>query len=279
MALSYLWMSVIVLAAVLAAAATPVPPPSPWRTLAPGLEVAELAAPHASAVGDSRITVVRIDPDRYEIDLLSAKLLDTPQPLTAKQWVLRHGVLGAINASMYATDHRTSVAYMRSGTALNNGRWSRDNAVFVAGPKEPGLPPVQILDRACGWDVDAQAARYRIAIQNIRMLDCAGKNTWAAQPRKWSTAAVGLDAAGRVLFIHCRSPYATRDFIEALRALPLDLRRLMYVEGGPEASLYVAAGGQEVARMGSFETGFHEADDNAVFWPIPNVIAFRPIAR
>jgi hypothetical protein len=260
----------VALGVLLAAAA----PPSPWRTAAPGLEIAELEAPRPSSAGDSRITVVRIDPAFYSFELLSAKLLDLPATLTAKQWAERYGAAGVINASMYQTDHRTSVSFMKNGAGTNNGRWSKDNAVFVAAPIDPSLPPVQILDRTCEKAGDI-AARYRIVVQNIRMLDCAGRNTWTAQPRKWSTAAVGIDGAGRVLFIHCRSPYATRDFIDMLRRLPLGLRRLMYVEGGPEASLYVAAGQERLALVGSFETGFREADDNAEFWPIPNVLAFK----
>jgi hypothetical protein len=109
------------------------------------------------------------------------------------------------------------------------------------------------------------------------MLDCAGRNTWAQQDRRWSTAAVGTDDAGRVLFIHARSAWSTHDFIDVLKALPLGLKRLMYVEGGPEASLYLKVGGTVlVAEMGSFETGFREDDDNRVFWPLPNVIAIAP---
>ncbi len=196
--------------------------------------------------------------------------------MTAKQWTERYGVTGVINASMYREDHRTSLAFMRSGSGVNNGKWTKDNAVFAAGPRDEGLPPVQILDRKC-QNVDGIVDRYEIVVQNIRMLDCSRRNTWARQPRKWSTAAVGTDGQGRVLFIHCRSPYTTRDFIEILRGLPLDLRRLMYVEGGPEASLYVKVeGGEPVSRVGSFETGFLEKDDNTSFWPIPNVIAFAP---
>ena len=48
----------------------------------------------------------------------------------------------------------------------------------------------------------------------------------------------------------------------------------MYVEGGPEASLYVKVGGEVVSEVGSFETGFFESDANQVFWPLPNVIGF-----
>jgi phosphodiester glycosidase len=247
-----------------------------WQLVAPGLEVGRFPSPRPAAVGDSVVTVVRVDPRHHELRLLSAKLLDLPRNPTAEEWVREHGVVAAINASMYQTDHRTSVAYLRDGPRVNNGRWSRDQAVFAAGPLDPSLPAVQILDRQC-QDADALAARYRVLAQNIRMLDCQGRNTWARQERRWSTACVGTDGAGRVLLIHARSAWSTHDFIEVLRALPLDLKRLMYVEGGPEASLYLAVGGKVlVEEMGSFETGFREDDGNRRFWPLPNVIGVAP---
>jgi hypothetical protein len=249
---------------------------SGWQEAAPGLEVGRFRAPQASAVGDSMVTVVRADPGRYDLRLLSAKLLKLERNPTADEWTRDHGALAVINASMFQTDHRTSVGYMRDGEKVNNGRWNKDNAVFAAGPKDPSLPAVQILDRQC-QDAKALAERYRVVVQNIRMLDCAGGNTWARQDKRWSTAAVGTDDAGRVLFIHARSPFSTHDFIDVLKALPLGLKRLMYVEGGPEASLYLKVGSQVlVAEMGSFETGFREDDDNRLFWPLPNVIAIAP---
>lgn len=245
-----------------------------WDTLAPGLEVGRFAASIKAAVGDSSVTVVRVDPARFEFRLLSAKLLGLGDGLTAPQWVERHGVLGVINASMFQADHLTSVGHMRDGGRINNRRWSKDNAVFAAGPLAPGLPPARILDRACDeWE--PLSRQYRVLVQNIRMLDCAGGNTWAQQPRKWSTACVGADGEGRVLLVHARSAYSTHDLVDVLRALPLGLRRLMYVEGGPEASLYVKLGGRvAVSEVGSFETGFFEHDENRDFWPLPNVIAF-----
>ena len=104
------------------------------------------------------------------------------------------------------------------------------------------------------------------------MISCKGRNVWAQQPKRWSTAAIGVDAGGNVLFIHVRSPFSTHDLIEILLALPLDLKRAMYAEGGPEAQLYVAAGGREEEFSGSYETGFNEDDDNQISWPVPNVI-------
>jgi hypothetical protein len=252
--------------------------PVPWQSPVPGLDVAELVLPRPSPVGDSKLVVARFDPALFEVRLLSSKLLGLDQNPTAREWVEAHGLVAAVNASMYRDDHRTSVAYMRDGDRVNNGRWSKDNAVLAAGPREAGLAPIRILDRTCE-DVPALAARYRIVVQNIRMLDCAGRNTWAKQNRRWSTACVGTDGTGRVLLIHCRSPYPTHDLVEMLRSLPLDLKRLMYVEGGPEASLYVKVAGRVVvSRVGSYETGFLEHDENREFWPIPNVIGLLPRA-
>jgi len=56
---------------------------------------------------------------------------------------------------------------------------------------------------------------------------------------------------------------------------PLGITRAMYLEGGPEASLFVQAGDETVERMGSYETGFNENDDNQVFWELPNIIGIR----
>ena len=89
---------------------------------------------------------------------------------------------------------------------------------------------------------------------------------------------MGLDGAGRLLLMHARSPYPVRSFIDQLLAMPIDVRRAMYMEGGPEASLYVHAGDVERERIGSYETGFFESDSNDHAWPIPNVLGIHPCA-
>jgi hypothetical protein len=253
-------------------ASTEPPSAGAWRTVAPGVEVARLPA----TPGGPHVTVVRVDPRRNAFRLLSASLEKLDPPPTAPEWVERSGVLGVINAGMFQDDHRTPVAYARSAASAVNGRWNKDNAVFVAEPGDPARPPARILDRTCD-DVPKEEPGYGLALQNIRMLDCQGRNVWAQQPRKWSTACVGADADGRILLVHVRAPYSTHDLIDVLRALPLGLTRLMYVEGGPEASLYLKVGGETiVSEMGSFETGFFESDDNRRFWPLPNMLAFGP---
>jgi hypothetical protein len=82
----------------------------------------------------------------------------------------------------------------------------------------------------------------------------------------------GIDKLGNALLIFTRSPYTIRQFSEILLTLPLQIKNVMYLEGGPEASLYLDTNGKKMERMGSYETGFWENDTNQQFWPLPNVI-------
>jgi hypothetical protein len=251
----------------------------PWLVYRPGLAVGVFDLPTPSIVGDSQAWVVRVDPAHFDFQLVARGALGETTH-TAPEWVTSRGLVGAINASMYREDFRTSVFYMRDGAYVNNGAWSdAAGAVFAANPRDPSLPGTQLIDRNCD-DLAAIDAGYATVVQNYRMLTCAGAPAWSDRPQIYSIAAVGMDGAGRILLIHCRSPYSVHDLTVMLTGLPLDLERLMYVEGGPEASLYVELDGEPiVSRVGSYETGFWEADDNHVFWPVPNVIGFAPTRR
>lgn len=246
-------------------------PPSPWETLAPGVELAEFDAHLKSSVGDSRVTVVRVDVAVRPVRLLSAALEGhAPEP-TAEQWASLHGLLAVTNAGMFHPGGGPVGQARTEGRELNPTRREDYRTFLVLHPKEKGLPPARLLDGACD-DVESLLPRYGTVLQSIRMVDCRGRNTWQPQPRQWSTAALGIDSRGRLLLLHARSPYRTHDFIEVVRRLPLKLTRMMYLEGGPEASLHVAAPGRTVRRVGSYETGFNENDLNTRYWALPNVL-------
>jgi uncharacterized protein YigE (DUF2233 family) len=279
-------VALLLIAAAAATSAAQKPPSSPstpaaaesdpWQRLEPGLELGVFRSPRPSTAGDSRVRALRIDPARFSFHLLNASAPGAAGTRTARQWCRERGMTAAINASMYQGDHRTSVSLMRTRGHVNNPRLTKDMTVLAFDPDSgrPELPPVRILDRQCD-DYDALAARYGTLVQSIRMLSCTGRNVWQQQPRRWSTAAIGVAGGGRVLFLHARSPYSVHDLIEILRELPLGLARAMYVEGGPEAQLYVESGGRAFEFVGSYETGFNENDDNAAAWPVPNVVAIR----
>ena len=52
-------------------------------------------------------------------------------------------------------------------------------------------------------------------------------------------SAVGRDGTGAILFILCREPITGVDFGALLLALPIDVRVVMYTEGGSLAGLFL----------------------------------------
>lgn len=244
-----------------------------WDSVGTGLSYALIAAPLISSVGDSEIDVLRIDPEKVTLTLLSARW-DGKGKRTAADWASQSGALALINAGMFdLTDGLTNTGYMRSGQHINNATINTTyNLVAAFGPKEPGLPDFRFIDLRCvRWE--DWRDKYESYVQGIRIVDCNRKNRWSKQEKFWSMALLGSDSQGHLLFIFCRSPYRVHDMANMLLELPIDLQQLMYLEGGPEASFYLGTPLKQLAKAGSYETDFWPDDSNDRLWAIPNLIA------
>jgi len=247
-----------------------------WLKLADGLEFGIFDSPQPSEIGDSKIRILRIDPERYELKLLNASVSKKGRPLSAKQWCRQNGLVAAINASMFQEDFKTSVSFMRTRTHVNNPRIrDKDMAILAFDRLGAGIPEVKIIDRQCE-DFRLWKNKYGSLVQSIRMVSCKGKNVWRQQSKKYSTVAIGIDAADRVLFIHAGSPYSTHDLINILQKLPLQIARAMYTEGGPQAQLYIKSGDHEYEFVGHSEIDFSNNSKSLFSWPIPNAIGVVP---
>jgi hypothetical protein len=244
---------------------------SEWQKLAQGLELGIFNAPLPSEIGDSKIRVLRIDPQRYQLRLLSASAFEKGRPLSARQWSIQNGLVAAINASMYQEDYRSSVSLMRSRAHVNNPRLSKDMTILAFDRKTADVPLVKLIDRQCE-DFKVWQNKYSTMVQSIRMISCTGENVWTQQPQKWSTAVIGVDDRDRVLFIHAGSPYSTHDLIDILKMLPLNITRAMYAEGGPQAQLYINIENQEHEFVGNYEIEIQGNMKKLISRPVPNVV-------
>ncbi|MBW2430549.1 MAG: phosphodiester glycosidase family protein [Deltaproteobacteria bacterium] len=255
-------------------------PDSRWQKLAQGLELGIFSAPFSSEIGDSKIRILRIDPQRYQLRLLNASAFENGRPLSAKQWSRQKGLVAAINASMYQEDYKSSVSLMRTRAHVNNPRLSKDMTILAFDRKDADVPLVKMIDRQCE-DFKIWQKKYNTMVQSIRMISCTGKNVWTKQPQKWSTAAIGIDDRDRVLFIHVGSPYSTHDVIAILKKLPLNIARAMYVEGGPQAQLYINIGEHEHEFVGNYEIEIQGDMKKLISRPVPNIvgISLRPAKR
>jgi len=255
---------------------------SSWKTLEKGLELAHFLTKKKSPLGDSRITALKINSEYYSLELLTASgeavakddNSNAHHYHTAEEWSHNDGLIAVINAGMFEPDGR-NVGYMKQPGHINNGKLKKGyNAIFVTDRITEDAPLAQIIDTQ-DQNYEELLQKYQTASQSIRMVSSKGQRTWARQEKMWSMAALGMTANGEVLFFHSRSPYRVAEFIDECLSLPLNARKMMYLEGGPEASLYINHPRAIFKGIGSYETGFNENDSNKEFWSLPNVFGVK----
>ena len=263
-------MLIAFLLPLLATSAAPTAGP-PWKTLQRGVEYAQVETGD-KADGAARIHIVRIDPAQAPLVAVMASAADKRQR-TAGAWCRERKLAVAINLGMYRDDKLTNVGHAHAPGHVNNAHWSEKyKSVLAFGAKRAGVPPAAMIDLDTPG-AEAGLAGYGTVIQNLRLIRAPGHSVWGKQERRWSEAAVAADKAGRILFIFSRHPYGMQDFNDTLLALPLGITSAMHVEGGPEASLSIHAGGVDFDLNGSYEIGFNENDGEKAQWPIPNLLA------
>jgi hypothetical protein len=246
---------------------------SQWQKIDDGMEFASFKL-NMPTSGDSLLEIIRLDPELFDFELLLASEHGN-QTRSISKWADGFQLAAAINAGMFQVDHLTSTGFLVNYHHKNNAqRHSSYNMYFVCNPRQPDLPEAQIVD----WqqpDAKELVDMYHSALQCIRMVAAGGRNVWSQQNVKWNEAALGQDSDGNILFIFCASPYTMHDLVNQLLDLPLDLDKMMHLEGGPEASLYINNNDFKLRRIGSSETGFIENSLNSSFWKIPNIIGIK----
>ena len=244
------------------------PQAAPWRELEPGLEYAEFERDDLP----SAVIVLRFDPKFFTFSLHTVS--EKGQPLrTLRQWAEENDLVAAINASMYLPDNSTSTGYMRNGAHINNKRLAqRFGAFLVAEPDDPALPSVALLDKESeGWE--QTLARYKVVVQNYRMINAKRNILWSPGGPLYSISAVGQDGKGKMLFIHCREPIEAYSFASQLLHLPLDVRTVMYVEGGAQAGLALRTQGYSLSWAGRHPADFLVTGNVNV--ALPNVLGVK----
>jgi uncharacterized protein YigE (DUF2233 family) len=232
-----------------------------WQVINPGLEYGSFPLAVASEYGDSTVEVIRIDPAQYDFELLCASE-NGQQNRKVTKWVKDFALTAAINAGMFQKDYSTGTGYLVNYQHKNNPyRHSTYNMYFVCNPREEGLPEAQMID----WQQPGAPElidKYHSVLQCIRMMSTGGINVWTEKSQKWHEAALAQDTAGNILFIYCSSPYNMYELVNLLKQLPLDLDKMMHLEGGPPAAMQVTTPGFELLH----------SDD---FTKIPNVIGIK----
>lgn len=248
-----------------------------WKPLAPGLELGTFPARKLIAIGDARITVLRVDPAQWELAVMGSSWPGETGALSAKGWCEKHGFVAAINAGMYGADQKTHLGHLRSRGHVNNRHINRYQSVAAFDPKSGrDVPPFSLFDLDVpGVTLKRILADYATVVQNLRLIKKPGENRWAPDDRRWNEAALGEDRLGRALFIFTRTPFTMHDFNQALLSMGIGIVAAQHLDGGSVAQLYLKIGTVEVDLVGGYETAFGDSAGGSGL-PIPNVIGIRP---
>jgi hypothetical protein len=249
----------------------------PWINLMDGLQYAELDAPEKSVVNDSKLTIMKVDARKFDFEFLTASEHDQ-RMRTAEEWAKEFDKNIIVNAGMYCYNKiHSNKGYMKNYNHLNNPKKSTYfNAMLAMHPKDKKKPPFEIIDITHqSWEKVKN--QYYSLCQGMRMISCEGEGmAFVKRPdQSCSMILTATDAQENLYIIFTRSPYTHRAMIGFLQGLPLNIRTTVYLEGGPETSLYVNTGDTVIAKYGSYVSNTCDNDDNDHFRKIPNVIALR----
>ncbi len=252
----------------------PTPDYSDWVELTKGMEYREINAPKKSFIGDSKISILRMDPQQFHFDLFTATQYDS-LPRDLHTWADTFDLLVAFNAGMYNLARPLqSRAYLKSGAHLNNGKLLENfNLMLALGPKPNSQRSnIEVLDLTCAnWEQEQQ--NFSGFAQGLRMIDCNGNPmNWQKKVQSCSMLVAAEDQKGWFYLIFTRSPYTHDQMIGFMTEMPYGLHDAIYLEGGPETSLLIDVNGHCIEKVGSWVSTTWERNDNNHFWRLPSIV-------
>lgn len=251
------------------------------QILEEGLEYKIFSAPENPLGGDSLIRALVIDPEKFRLEFITAfQYKDYPR--TTQQWTRKYDLIAAINAGMFQARSFRNCGYAKNYSHINNPRWNLGNldkrkdylSALVFNPTKESSPLVRIIDLD-KEDPKRVEEEYHTIVQNIRMIDCKGRNRWGKQGNeRWSQAAVGIDKDGKLIFLFSESPYTVYEFNQRVLSQFPHMKGMMHCEGGPEASLSINHPDLNINVYGFYERNKRELINvqRGIGSPIPNVI-------
>jgi len=237
----------------------------------------ETDAPEESILNDSKIFILKASPLLCNVQILCASEHKKPNK-PADLWARESGMNVVVNAGMFnMANKRTNKGYLKNNSHFNNSRLNgKYNVMMAMNPKLESDTAMIITDMTCrNWK--SLQSRYYTLCQGMRMIDGNGNPmAWDKRHGQSCSMVIGAtDIAGNLFFIFTRSPYTHQQIIGFLFRLIPNIRTTVYLEGGPEASLYIQTKDTVISKFGSYVSKTYANDKNDHFWKIPNVIGIR----
>lgn len=248
-----------------------------WTDIDNGLTYSECNGPYISKFSDSKVSILKINPSFFNFELVLASDSDSTLH-TIAEWCEIKNLQAGFNAGMYSLkDHISGSGFTMNFNHINNKKVNESfNALAVFNPKDKAYQSFRIVDMT-NEDWKSVLNNYNSCFQSIRMIDNNGKAVyWKHKPvLRCSMCILAIDKSDNVLFIFTRSPYSVNEMINFLLNSELHIKTAMYIEGGPEASLYIKTQQNEIIKFGSYVSNACPNDKNTELRKMPNIIGVR----
>jgi len=253
-----------------------------WYNLQDGLQYIEMSGPRKLDIGDSKISLLKIDPNAFTFEMLSASQFDSTKRC-AVDWANEFDLNVVINAGMYDLRRQLSSKGMLRNSkdyANNSKLYEGYNMMIAFNPVDGAkVSSFDIFDLKC-TDVNTIKKQYHSLAQGMRMIDCEGNAmSWNKNPQWCSQLIVAKDKKGQIYFVFTRSPYSHNEMIQFMINLDEPLTNAIYMEGGPQTSLFITTEKDRIEKLGSYVSRTYPTDKNGEFWELPNIIGLKSIKK
>jgi hypothetical protein len=253
-------------------------PPLVWTNPLCGLEIARVRFPFRIFCGDSSVTLFRIQRRNANLGLYCASFSGT-KAITAEEWAVKEKLSLVFNAGMYLPGTLKSRGQMKLKGSWNQRKCeSSFGGLFGIGSDTS--KPFSLTDKTCEEPANGVSDSF---FECMRMLDCKGAPvSWEKKKQRCSMLVAAEDSAGNLVLAFCRSPMLHSEMLGFLAGLPLGLKNALYLEGGPETSIYLRLpDGTSMKWIGTYVSETWERCDNQEFRKLPNVVGinFCPVSK
>lgn len=220
--------------------------PPEWRTVADGLDVAEMPVRAGGALVDT-VLLTRIDPTRYRFEVRNGPSGDR-EPL---DWSVELGAAFVINASYFNRRGLPDTPFLQDGKPLGPASYDARHGAFVADANG-----ARVVDLAGKDWKEAFAGATDATVSYPMLIGDDGGTARAKGDPRWlaNRSFVGQDAQGKLVFGTTKDAFFSLPRLaEFLASSPLGLSRALNLDGGPLACQGVEVDGYERDFCGEFE--------------------------
>lgn len=248
-----------------------------WDRLADGLSVATWT-PEAQCHNEvARLTLVKIDPERFRFSVYFYRDEKLDQPVTIDEWLRRSRATVMFNAGLFQPDYSYLGILLKGGHRLGGRRHAQWRGLFVAEPTAVSERKARVLDLTVDHFSETHPP-FREAAQSLMLFDRSGLPRVRRSDRRAQQTVVAEDRDGWIIVIKTSEESTLWDLARCLLEGRPELSHAMAMDGGSSSDVALsAAAAGEWAAAPVPPSWFHLVDiGERPHIPLPAVIGISP---